>query len=159
SPRRRPPCRVACPAAWTTSSPSFSLHSSNGSAFGPARFAYGARMRRLVRVPLVAVFVVGALAACGGGSSKAKAVDTSKDQSNAEAALLKASELPEGFAESSSSSSSDSSDSSSSDAEQASVDDCLTRVVGSNSRAWDADRSAKAQTKFKGSGITVGAEI
>ena len=104
------------------------------------------------------------LAACGsggGGGSTADTIDPKvTDQLTADATVLQASDLPEGFASSSSSSSS-----SSSEDAQASEDaqKCFEAAIGIDPNTFDKDRTAKAKRKFKiGSGldaVTVEGEV
>ena len=84
------------------------------------------------------------LAACGsggGGGSTADTIDPKvTDQLTADATVLQASDLPEGFASSSSSSSS-----SSSEDAQASEDaqKCFEAAIGIDPNTFDKDRTAK----------------
>lgn len=113
---------------------------------------------------LVAIAAIAMLAACGGGGGRGSTADTIDpkvtDQLAADAAVLQASDLPEGFASSSSSSSSSSSDDS-----QASEDaqKCFEAAIGFDPNTFDKDRTAKAKRKFKfGSGrdlVTVDGEV
>jgi hypothetical protein len=105
-----------------------------------------------MRKVVVAVIAVALLAACGGGSSKP---DTAKDQAKADNIVLRASDLPDGFAvkESSSSDSSGSTDSSS-DATQQQFDDCVEGKSGVSGADDKAHTTAKAKATYEqGTGL------
>jgi hypothetical protein len=112
-------------------------------------------MRKLAGIALISLIVT----ACGGGGSSTQP-SNEKDQAAANAAVLQATDLPNGFSSSSSSSSSsNASDSQASD----DADTCFKQATGVDPNAIDKNRTAKAKNSFKlGAGldtVTVEGEV